>query len=65
MQGKVAIVTGAAGGIGEGIVRALGARGVRVLGTGRNAGKLEALQPIMMIQARQYTVVPVHGRPEA
>ena len=44
MQGKVAIVTGAAGGIGEGIVRALGARGVRVLGTGRNAGKLEALK---------------------
>ena len=33
MQGKVAIVTGAAGGIGEAIVRALGARGVKVLGT--------------------------------
>lgn len=44
MQGKVAVVTGAAGGIGEAIVRALGAKGVRVLGTGRNAGKLQALK---------------------
>jgi NAD(P)-dependent dehydrogenase (short-subunit alcohol dehydrogenase family) len=44
MQGKVAIVTGAAGGIGEAIVRKLGAKGVKVLGTGRNAGKLGALK---------------------
>lgn len=44
MQGKVAVVTGAAGGIGEAIVRALGARGVKVLGTGRNAEKLQALK---------------------
>jgi len=43
MQGKVAIVTGAAGGIGEGIVRRLGQAGVKVVGTGRNAGKLEKL----------------------
>ncbi|GFE74305.1 SDR family NAD(P)-dependent oxidoreductase [Novosphingobium sp. TCA1] len=44
MQGKVAVVTGAAGGIGEAIVRALGARGIKVLGTGRNAEKLQALK---------------------
>jgi len=44
MQGKVAIVTGAAGGIGEACVRALGAKGVKVLGTGRNEGKLKALK---------------------
>lgn len=44
MEGKVAIVTGAAGGIGEAIVRALGARGVKVLGTGRNEGKLQKLK---------------------
>jgi NAD(P)-dependent dehydrogenase (short-subunit alcohol dehydrogenase family) len=43
MKGKVAIVTGGAGGIGEGIVRALGAKGVRVVATGRTASKLERL----------------------
>lgn len=41
---KVAIVTGAAGGIGEAIVRKLGEKGFRVLGTGRNAAKLQALK---------------------
>ncbi len=40
---EVAIVTGAAGGIGEAITRALGAQGVAVVGTGRDAGKLAAL----------------------
>lgn len=40
---EVAIVTGAAGGLGEAIVRALGAQGVTVLGTGRNEDKLKAL----------------------
>ena len=44
MQGKVAIVTGAAGGIGEAIVRKLGEKGVKVVGTGRKQGKLEALK---------------------
>lgn len=41
---QVAIVTGAAGGLGAAIVRALGAQGVAVLGTGRDAAKLEALK---------------------
>lgn len=44
MQGKVAVVTGAAGGIGEAIVRKFGEKGVKVLGTGRNAAKLGALK---------------------
>lgn len=44
MEGKVAIVTGAAGGIGEAIVRRLGEKGVKVVGTGRTASKLEALK---------------------
>lgn len=44
MQGKAAIVTGAAGGIGEAIVRKLGERGVKVLGTGRTESKLQALK---------------------
>ncbi|GAA0304081.1 SDR family oxidoreductase [Sphingomonas oligophenolica] len=41
---RVAIVTGAAGGIGEGIVRKFGEEGVAVIGTGRNAEKLKELQ---------------------
>ena len=44
MKGKVAIVTGAAGGIGEAIVRKLGTKGVKVVGTGRNEAKLAALK---------------------
>ena len=44
MEGKVAIVTGAAGGIGEAIVKRLGEKGVKVVGTGRTASKLEALK---------------------
>ncbi|MCE7797532.1 SDR family oxidoreductase [Sphingobium sufflavum] len=43
MQDKVAIVTGGGGGIGEAIVRALGARGVKVVAVGRNPAKLERL----------------------
>jgi meso-butanediol dehydrogenase/(S,S)-butanediol dehydrogenase/diacetyl reductase len=41
---KVAIVTGAAGGIGEAIVRKFGEEGVAVVGTGRNTAKLEELR---------------------
>ena len=44
MQDKVAIVTGAAGGIGAAIVRGLGAKGVKVLGIGRTEAKLKALK---------------------
>src|SRR5579862_5386990 len=43
MEGKVAIVTGGGGGIGGGIVRALHAKGVKVVATGRSEGKLVRL----------------------
>jgi NAD(P)-dependent dehydrogenase (short-subunit alcohol dehydrogenase family) len=43
IEGKVAIVTGGGGGIGEGIVRKLGEKGVKVVATGRNPAKLEKL----------------------
>jgi NAD(P)-dependent dehydrogenase (short-subunit alcohol dehydrogenase family) len=46
-EARVAIVTGAAGGIGEAIVRRLGAGGVKVLGTGRSAAKLQALKDVL------------------
>ncbi len=41
---SVAIVTGAAGGIGTAICKALAARGARVVAVGRNTASLEALQ---------------------
>jgi len=47
MKGKVAIVTGGAGGIGEGIVRALLAKGAKVVATGRTAAKLEKLAGVL------------------
>ncbi|NSC25084.1 2,3-dihydro-2,3-dihydroxybenzoate dehydrogenase [Streptomyces albus subsp. chlorinus] len=40
MEDKVALVTGAAGGIGAAVVRALGRRGVRVAAVDRDAGRL-------------------------
>ena len=51
--GQVAIVTGAAGGIGEAICRRFGAQGFRVVATGRSADKLARLKaeldPVMEI----------------
>lgn len=47
MSKQTAIVTGAAGGIGAAICRHLGRAGMAVLGTGRNADKLEALKAVL------------------
>ena len=43
LEGKVALVTGASGGIGAGIARALHAQGASVVLSGTRAGVLEAL----------------------
>lgn len=43
LEGKVAIVTGAGQGIGQGIARVFAARGVKMVITGRTRSKLEAM----------------------
>ncbi len=43
LTGKTALVTGATGGIGAGVARALHAQGATVAITGRRAAELEAL----------------------
>ncbi|MCL2629200.1 MAG: 3-oxoacyl-[acyl-carrier-protein] reductase [Alphaproteobacteria bacterium] len=44
LSGKVALITGATGGIGEGIARAMHLAGATVILTGRNLEKLETLK---------------------
>jgi short-subunit dehydrogenase len=53
LEGSTALVTGATGGIGQAIVRALNARGATVIASGRNrevlerlAGELERVEPV-------------------
>lgn len=63
MNDKVAIVTGAAGGIGEAIVRKLGEKGYRVVGTGRNEAKLAALKAALG-SAMDFTFIAIDATAE-
>lgn len=64
-EGKVAIVTGAAGGIGAAIVRVLCDAGLAVLGTGRSADKLDALAAALPDSARFAYIAADIGANEA
>jgi len=55
LTGKSALVTGATGGIGESIARALHAQGAAVFLTGRNAEKLNMLQSALGSRAHAGT----------
>ncbi|TMJ14275.1 MAG: SDR family NAD(P)-dependent oxidoreductase, partial [Alphaproteobacteria bacterium] len=44
LSGMTALVTGASGGIGSGIARALAGQGARLALSGSNEGKLEAFR---------------------
>ena len=65
---RVAIVTGAAGGIGRAITRGLLAAGIRVAGVDRDRGPLEALaasareqdkaEDLLTIQADKRPILP-------
>jgi meso-butanediol dehydrogenase / (S,S)-butanediol dehydrogenase / diacetyl reductase len=57
LQGKVALVTGAGQGVGQGIALALAAQGARVAVSGRTLAKLEAT--VEKIQARGGEALPV------
>ena len=45
LRGRVALITGASGGIGSALARALAREGVRLALLGRNASKLAAVLP--------------------
>ena len=59
MEGKIALVTGAAGGIGAAVVRALGLRGVRVAAVDRDAERLAEVVQEMTDKGLSVISVPV------
>ena len=59
IEGKVAIVTGAGQGVGEGIALSLGSRGAKVAAMGRTLEKVE--DTCKQIEARGGTAIPISG----
>jgi NAD(P)-dependent dehydrogenase (short-subunit alcohol dehydrogenase family) len=62
VTGKVAIVTGASGGLGQACSKGLAKAGVKVMLTGRTAAKLEPI--VNEIQEAGYTAAYIAGRPD-
>jgi NADP-dependent 3-hydroxy acid dehydrogenase YdfG len=60
---RVAIVTGAAGGIGRAMTRALLAAGIRVAGVDRDREPLEALAASAGEQGKAADLLTICGRP--
>ncbi|MFI5868482.1 2,3-dihydro-2,3-dihydroxybenzoate dehydrogenase [Streptomyces sp. NPDC051546] len=58
MQGKTALVTGAAGGIGEAVVRALASRGVRVAAVDRDAERLNTAVKVAVEDGLEVAAFP-------
>ncbi len=62
VTGKVALVTGASGGLGQACSKGLAKAGVKVMLTGRTAAKLEPI--VSEIQEAGYTAAYVAGQPD-
>ncbi|HEX6076816.1 MAG TPA: 2,3-dihydro-2,3-dihydroxybenzoate dehydrogenase [Micromonosporaceae bacterium] len=58
-SGKIALVTGAAGGIGAAVTSALAAEGTRVAAVDRDADRLELLVKAARVEDRTITAVPL------
>jgi NAD(P)-dependent dehydrogenase (short-subunit alcohol dehydrogenase family) len=65
MTGRVAIVTGASGGIGEGIATAFGAEGASVVLAGRRLEELERIAGVIASTGGRAVAVPGDVRREA
>ena len=64
LRGKVALVTGASSGIGEGLARALAARGVKVAIAARRGERIQALTQELAATGTEVLAIPADVRDE-
>ena len=58
LSGMTALVTGASGGLGSEIAKALAGQGARLALSGSNEGKLEAFRAALLAQPEKYIAQP-------